>query len=103
MSPELQGVIIGGLIGSASSIIGIFISHWLDMRREKYHMKLEAEQEFRKRFTEGVSPNIYNKGMEKIFTMIDEGKLPRSYAVDPKFFDDLLDDLLEDNKKVKMD
>ena len=95
MSPELQGVIIGGLLGSISSLIGIFISHWLEIRRDKYHMKLEAEQEFRKRLTEGVSPNIYNKGMEKLYTMIDEGKLPRSYATDPKIIDDLLNELLE--------
>lgn len=98
MSPELQGVIIGALIGSVSSIIGIFINHWLELQREKYQLKLEAEREFRKRFTEGISPNIYNEGMEKLFTMIDEGKLPRKYAMDPKLFDNILEEAKEENE-----
>ena len=98
MSAELQGVIISGLIGLVSSLIGIFANHFLEMNRDKYHMKLEAEQEFRKRLTEGVSPSVYNKGMEKLYTLIDEGKLPRSYATDPKVIDDLLNELLEEEK-----
>lgn len=96
MSPELQGVIIGGLIGFLSSLIGIFLNHWLETKREKIRVKLEAEQEFRKRLTEGVSANLYNKGMEKLYTMIDKGDLPRSYVMDPKFIDDLLTELQEE-------
>jgi len=98
MSPELQGVIIGGVIGSLSSFIGIIINHRLEIKRDKYHMKLEAEREFRKKLTDGMSPNIYDKGMEKLFTLIDEGKIPRRYAMDPKFFDNLLEEIEGENK-----
>ncbi len=93
MSPELLGVVIGGLIGSLSSFIGIFINHWLELKRDKYHMKLEAEREFRKKLTDGISPTIYDKGMEKLYSMIDEGKIPRSYAMDPKFFETIIEEL----------
>ncbi len=95
MSPELQGVIIGGAIGALSSIVVVFISHWLEIRRYRYQLKLEAEKEFRKKLTEGVSPNIYDQGMEKLFKMIDEGRIPRSYAMDPKIIDDILNEIAD--------
>jgi hypothetical protein len=97
MSPELLGVIIGGAIGSLSSFVGLFINHWLEIRRFRYQLKLEAEKEFRKKLTDGVSPNIYDQGMEKLFKMIDEGKIPRSYAMDPKIIDDLLNEIIDDS------
>jgi len=98
MSPELQGVVVGALIGLASSLFGFFINHLLEIRRDKNHMKLEAEREFRKRLTEGISSDIYEKGMEKLFNMIDKDEIPRSYTMDSKPIDDLLKELLEERK-----
>lgn len=95
MSPEIQGVLVGVLIGSTSSLIGFFVCHMLAIKRNKYYIKLEAEREFRKRLTDGISPAIYNKGMEMLYTLIDEGKLPQSYAMDPKIIDDLLEEISE--------
>lgn len=93
MSPELLGVIIGGSIGVASTLIGLFVNHWLELRRDRYNQKLEAEREFRKKLTEGLPTNLYNKGMEKLYSLIDQGKLPRAYALDPKFMETFLEEL----------
>ena len=98
MSPELQGVIIGGSIGILGSLLGIFVNHWLTVRRENYALKLEIERELRKKLTEGVSPNIYNKGLENLYKMIDEGKLPRAYVVNPRLIDDYLDNIEADDE-----
>jgi hypothetical protein len=93
MSSEVQALIIGALIGLASSLVGILVNHWLTLQREKLKLKLEAEQALRKRLTEGVSPDIIDKSAEKLYAMIERGELPRAYALDPNFLADLLDDL----------
>ena len=54
MSPEILGVIVGGVIGMVSSLAGALPNHFLTLRRDKKLSEENNKKDRAEKLTEGV-------------------------------------------------
>ena len=54
MSPEILGVIVGGLIGMVSSLAGALLNHQLTLQRDKRLREEEENKSRRQELTKGL-------------------------------------------------
>jgi len=66
MSPEILGVIVGGLIGTISSLAGAYINHHLTMKRDEKKRKDDNDDYNKRRMQELIytSPRDLSETLE---------------------------------------
>jgi len=106
MDSQLSGVIIGGGVGLISSTVGLFISHYLSVKREnekrEYEEKLK-EQENAKAKTEGFKNDIMRPlGQKQLIFDPSTGELVLSENIDQIYSEGFFC-FLEDSKVLMAD
>lgn len=91
MSPEILGVIVGGLIGMVSSLAGALLNHQLTLRRDKRLEEQEKNKSLKAELTSGldtVTPAMRIKLIEKILnpsTNIREMQVSLTTEIEEEF------------------
>jgi len=63
---DIYDVIIGGVIGIAGTLLGAFLTHWLDLRKEHIRREMDARRDIRSKLLDGASSASERHGRTRV-------------------------------------